>query len=133
MNVSGFGIVSFQGGIEFGGNSGVAEVVREAFEGVRRDGPLSNDKVSRSIWWRRWSCEDMKGAEWRSPVQRVMSTQSRDWLRMVRRWERWGSMRGWDGERERWRCGWVFRRRWSVCFSYVSIVLDLHKLRTPHI
>lgn len=56
----------------------------------------------------------MKGAEWRSPVQRVMSTQSRDWLIRVRRWERWGRMRGWEGESERWRCGWVLRRRWSV-------------------
>lgn len=49
MNVSGFGIVSFQGGIEFGGSSGVADEVEEGFEGVSRDGPLSNDKASRRI------------------------------------------------------------------------------------
>lgn len=35
-------------------------------------------KASRIMECRRRSWEDMKGAEWRSPVQRVMSMQSRD-------------------------------------------------------
>jgi hypothetical protein len=55
----------------------------------------------------------MKEAEWRSPVQRVMSTQSRDWFKSVRRVVSAGRMSGLVGERERVR-GWmgrVLRRR----------------------
>lgn len=43
--------------------------------------------ASRVMECKRRSWEDMKDAEWRSPVQRVMSMQSRDWFRRVRRWE----------------------------------------------
>jgi hypothetical protein len=52
-----------------------------------------------------------------------MSTQSRDWLRRVRRFVRAGRIRGEDGERDKVR-GWmgrVLRRRWSVCFIVSSI------------
>lgn len=59
----------------------------------------------------------MKGAEWRSPVQRVMSTQSRAWFRRVRREERGARTRGSVGERERTRGAWVLSLRWSVCES----------------
>jgi hypothetical protein len=87
----------------------------EGFVGERREGPLSRASASRIMECRRWSWEDMKGAECRSPVQRVMSTQSRDSFRRLRSWERAGRMSGWSGER--WRCvwGWVLRRRWSDC------------------
>ena len=57
----------------------------EVWEGVRRFGPLRTERASRRREWSRWSCEEMKRAEWRSPVQRVMSIRSRDWLRRVRR------------------------------------------------
>lgn len=70
--------------------------------------------ASRMMECRRRSCEDMKGAEWRSPVQRVMSMQSRDWLRSVRRWESVGRGRGLVGWRVRSMCGRVLRRRWIV-------------------
>jgi len=40
-----------------------------------------------------------------------MSTQSRDWLRRVRRELRAGRTRGWVAERERARGEWVLRRR----------------------
>jgi hypothetical protein len=97
---------------------GIGVLVPEVWEGVRRFGPLRTERASRRREWRRWSCEEMKRAEWRSPVQRVMSIRSRDWLRRVRRVVRGGRRRGWVGERVRFRGGWVRRRRASVCFVY---------------
>jgi hypothetical protein len=78
---------------------GVGEGGLEGLVGERREGPLRSDTASRMMLWRRCSWELMKGAEFRSPVQRVMSTQSRDSLRRVRSWERVGRMRGWSEER----------------------------------
>ena len=59
------------------------------------------------------SWEEMKMAEWRSPVQRVMSTQSRDWSRRLRRATRGVSTIGWSGLRTRWIGYWVRRRRFK--------------------
>jgi len=108
-NVAGSGGDSYQfvsggDGCDFGGiwALGAGEGGLDGFVGARRTGPLSRARASRRMLWRRWSCEDMKGAEWRSPVQRVMSTQSRDWLRRVRSWESEGRIRGWDSESWRW-------------------------------
>lgn len=65
----------------------------------------------------------MKGAECRSPVQRVMSTQSRDWLSRVRRELRGVRGRECRGERVSVRvCGRVLRRRWSVCLAINQLV-----------
>ena len=95
--------------------------------GVGSDGPggLNKLNASRIIPCKSRNWEDMKEAEWRSPVQRVMSTQSRDWFKSVRRVVSAGRMSGLVGERERVR-GWmgrVLRRRWSVCFnSYISLI-----------
>jgi hypothetical protein len=94
--------------------------------GVGSDGPggLNKLNASRIIPCKSRNWEDMKEAEWRSPVQRVISTQSRDWLRRVRRVVRAGRMSGLVGERERVR-GWmgrVLRRRESVCFISNHIV-----------
>ena len=85
--------------------------------GVRRAGPLSTERASRSRECRRWSCELMKGAECRSPVQRVMATMSRDWLSRVRRVVSGVRRRGWVVLRERLRGAWVRRRRASVWLS----------------
>ncbi len=79
------------------------------------DGGFMMPSASLTMECRRRNCEEMKDAEWRSPVQRVMSMQSRDWLRSPRRWERVGRGRGLCGSRERLRGGSVLRRRWSVC------------------
>jgi hypothetical protein len=77
-------------------------------------------RASRIILCRRRSWEDMKDGECLSPVQRVMSTQSRDWLRRVRRVVRAGRTRGRVGERVRVRgcMERVRRRRWSVCLFH---------------
>ena len=83
--------------------------------GVSRPGPFRILRASRRMLCRRCSCEDMKGAELRSPVQRVMSTQSRDSLRCVRSLVSCGRRRGVSGERLRWIGWWVRRRRWSDC------------------
>jgi hypothetical protein len=69
---------------------------------------------------RRWSCELMKRAECRSPVQRVMATMSRDWFSRVRRVVRGLRRRGCVVLRVRLRGGWVRRRRASVYCFYVS-------------
>lgn len=53
-------------------------------------GPLRVVIASRRIEWRRRSWEDMNDALLLSPVHRVMSMQSRDWLRRERRWRREG-------------------------------------------
>lgn len=82
--------------------------------------PFSNDSASRIIPCKSRSCEDMKDAECRSPVQRVMSTQSRAWFKRVRRVERGGRMSGSVGERVRIRGEWVLSLRWRVCRFLVS-------------
>jgi hypothetical protein len=107
--------LSGRGGEKELGSGGEVHVGSCGGEGERRLGPRRRESDSRRIECRRCSWLDMKGAECRSPVQRVMSTQSRDWFRRVRRLERAGRMRGVSGERERWVCGRVLRRRWSVC------------------
>ena len=98
-----------------GAESGDGVTGRDGLVGESRSGPFSRASASRIMPCRRCSCEEMKGASWRSPVQRVMSTQSRDWLRRVRSWERGGRRSGLSGES--WRCvgGWVLRRRYSDC------------------
>lgn len=55
--------------------------------GAVREGPVRTPWASRRMEWSRWSCEVMNGAEWRSPVHRVISTQSRALFRRVRRWD----------------------------------------------
>lgn len=70
------------------------------FVGTSRFGPLRMPTASSRMECRRRSCEDMNVAECRSPVQRVMSMQSRDWLRRVRREERLGRARGWSEDSE---------------------------------
>ncbi len=79
--------------------------------GCSNTGPLSRDTASRMMPCRRRSWEDMKDAACRSPVQRVISTQSRDSFRRVRRSVRAWRRRGCVEERARARGGWVFRRR----------------------
>lgn len=69
------------------------------FRGSRRGGPFSRAIASRIMEWRRCSWEDMKEEEDRSPVQRLMSMQSRDWFRRVRNDERGFRIRGFE-ERE---------------------------------
>jgi len=83
VKVSGSGGISNQA---CPGGVGIGVLVPDSAEwmGVSSTGPLSTESASRRREWRRWSCELMKGAEWRSPVQRVMATMSRDWLRRVR-------------------------------------------------
>ena len=116
MNVSGSGGASNQA-CPSGVGIGVEVPDSAEWIGVRSAGPLSTESASRSKEWRRWSCEDIKGAECRSPVQRVMATMSRDWLRSVRRVVRGLRRRGCDGFKERFRGAWVRRRRVSV-FSH---------------
>jgi len=57
-------------------------------------GPEMQDFASTMIWCRRRNWEEMNVAECRSPVQRVMSTQSRAWLSRLRSvmsgWRRMG-------------------------------------------
>ncbi len=53
-------------------------------EGEGSGGPLSMCRASVIRECNNRSCEEMKMAEWRSPVQRVISTQSKDWLRRLR-------------------------------------------------
>lgn len=62
--------------------------------------PFRRESASRIMEWRRRSWEDMKGAEWRSPVQRAMSMQSSAWFRRVRRFERGASTRGSAGDND---------------------------------
>jgi len=83
VKVSGSGGVSNQA---WPGGGGIGVLVPEEAEwiGVSSTGPLSTESASSSKECSRWSCELMKGAECRSPVQRVMATMSRDWLRRVR-------------------------------------------------
>lgn len=100
---------------------GVVDVFAEP-EWVRNVFPFSKERASRIRPWRRRSWEEMKGAEWRSPVQRVMSTQSRAWFRRLRREERGERMRGSVCEAVRERGGWVLSLRWIVC-CFVSMVL----------
>lgn len=64
--------------------------------------------------WRRCSWPDMKLAECLSPVQRAMSTQSRDWFSNVLRFDNAGKTKGLFGDSERCVCGRVLRRKWSV-------------------
>lgn len=54
-------------------------------EGERRAGPFSSPKASSIIECSNRSWEEMKEADVRSPVQRVISMQSRDWFSRVRR------------------------------------------------
>jgi hypothetical protein len=90
---------------------------------MRRLGPLSTEIASRRRECRRCSCEEMKGAECRSPVQRVMATMSRDWLRRVRRVVRGERRSGWVVLRVRLRGGWVRRRRARVYFLESALCL----------
>jgi hypothetical protein len=62
-----------------------------------------------SVW------EEMKDAECRSPVQRVISIQSRDWFKRWRRCVSCGRGNGEVGVREMVMGGEVCRRRRSVC------------------
>ena len=92
------------GGSKASGEIGVVRhVTSGSEEGVggeeRGKGPLRTDFASLIIEWSRRSWEEIKGAELRSPVQRVMSTQSRDSLKRVRRVVREFRMRGWVGDR----------------------------------
>jgi hypothetical protein len=129
VKVSGSGGFSFQGR-DCG--SGIGVLVPEEWVGVRRLGPLRTERASRRRACRRCNCEEMKDAECRSPVQRVMSIRSRDWLRRVRRVVRGGRRRGCVGERERLRGGWVRRRRASVWFdcqlSFSNLGLRISRL-----
>jgi hypothetical protein len=119
VNVSGSGGLSFHAcpGLGWGG---IGVVVPEVLEGVRRFGPLSMEIASRRRECSRCSCEEMKGAECRSPVYRVMSTMSRDWFRRVRRVVRGGRRSECVGVRVKWRGGWVRRRRARVWLGLVS-------------
>lgn len=91
------------GGENVSGSTGLCAQFKEAGVWVgasRREVPLRTSLASVRILWRRCSCEDMKRAEWRSPVQRVISTQSRLWFRRLRSWVRGWRRRGRVGERE---------------------------------
>lgn len=85
----------------------------EGTDGVKRFGPLRVLKASRIIECSRCNWDDMNDAECLSPVHRVMSMQSKAWLRRVRREERAGSNSGFSESRDSVIGGWVFRRRWS--------------------
>lgn len=78
-------------------------------------GPLSTFRASLIILWRRWSCDEMKIAEDRSPVQRVISTQSRDWFRRVRSCVKGSRMRGDSVLRTSCVGGMALGRSWRVC------------------
>ena len=113
MKVSGSGGVSNQA---WPGGGGIGVLVPDEAEwmGVSSTGPLSTERASRRRACKRCSCELMKGAEWRSPVQRVMATMSRDWLSRVRRVVRGARTRGCVVLRVRFRGAWVRRRRARV-------------------
>jgi len=69
------------------------------FEGESKAGPFSSPTASSIIECSKRSWEEMKGADVRSPVQRVMSMQSRDWFRRVRRAVNGARRSGcWDSE-----------------------------------
>lgn len=70
----------------------------------------------------------MKGAECRSPVQRVISTQSRAWFRRARREDRGVRGRGSVEERERTRGAWVLSFRWRVCGRFVLARIALQSV-----
>lgn len=70
-----------KGGLKVAGSMGLCAQFRDDMAGVAgssKEGPLRTAFASERMLCRRWSWEDMKGAECLSPVQRVMSTQSRD-------------------------------------------------------
>lgn len=119
VNVSGSGGLSNHA---CPGHGGIGVLVPDSAEctGVSRFGPLSTEIASRRRECRRWSCELMKRAEWRSPVHRVMATMSRDWFSRDRRVVRGLRRRGCVVLRVRLRGGWVRRRRASVCCFSVS-------------
>ena len=71
--------------------------------GLWADGPLRQSCASITRERRNRSWELMYWAEERSPVQRVMSMQSRDWLRRSRRVERGARRSGWVRFMARWR------------------------------
>jgi len=124
--------LSGKGGEKEFGSGGVVQVGSWGGEGESKEGPRRRVRDSRRMLCRRWSWEDIKGAEWRSPVQRVISTQSRDWLRRVRRFDNAGRTRGVSGERERWVAGRVLRRRWSVCLN-IMLVLNYREIEAKSI
>ena len=82
--ISGEGGFSHQS-VEFGGATWGGVEAGVGFWGWSKGGPLRSAMASRIMLCNRCSWEDMNGAECRSPVHRVMSTQSRDWFRRVRR------------------------------------------------
>lgn len=88
--------------------------------GSKLDGPLRQPCASINSEWRSRSWDDMYWAEERSPVHRVMSMQSRDWLRRSRREERGLRRRGWVRFIARWRGGvW---RSWRTR-DYTAVLL----------
>jgi hypothetical protein len=101
--------VSGKGGEKDAGSSG--SNVQES-DGEGSGGPFKVCRASVRREWRRRSCEEMNDAECRSPVQRVISTQSRDWLIRARSVASSGRTMGCVGLRVRCKAAWVRRRNW---------------------
>jgi len=80
--------------------------------------PESREREETRIECSKRSWPDIKAAECRSPVQRVISTQSSAWFRRSRR----DSSAGRAGVREMCMWGRVLRRRCRVWYIHISYI-----------